>query len=514
MTNARRWLKMEEKQFRAEKPKNDEGQSLDVSQLNLKQREAYDVVTQWVTKKLECPNCCESLFLNISGRAGCGKSFWLKKVKKFIEFHARDNEQFIKVAAPTANAAFIVEGTTLHSLFKIPPKLSKDKEMKELRGENLRKLQDEFRGTELIVIDEKSMVGLHMLYMIHKRLTEIKCSPKLFGGVSLILMGDFAQLPPVKDKPLYDNVIKDLNLFQAQGSNLFQEFNNGRTIIFNEIMRQQGESQNRFKEILNSLADGSFDKAGWMYLKERDLFLSDKFSKDDQREFLASATLITSTNKVAKEYNCKRIKQLGTNIALVQSDNNCPEAANASFNKAGLPKSIMLAKGCDVVLTRNLWKEVGLTNGAKGKVKYIIYAKGEKLPNLPRVVIVEFEQYTGPDYLGMKKCVPIIPTSNTWYNDSQKQCIRTMLPLILGYGITIHKSQGQSMDKVLIDIGKKEFACGLTYTAISRCRKIEDLAFLPFFNLPRFQRIKTAKVFKQRREQDKEEQKSDNMFED
>merc|ERR1711983_132473 len=123
--------------------------------------------------------------------------------------------------------------------------------MKELRGETLRKLQDQFRGTELIVIDEKSMVGLHMLYMIHKRLTEIKCSQKLFGGVSLILMGDFAQLPPVKDKPLCDNVIKDLNLFQAQGSNLFQEFNQGRTIIFNEIMRQQGESQNRFKEILN-----------------------------------------------------------------------------------------------------------------------------------------------------------------------------------------------------------------------------------------------------------------------
>ena len=336
----------------------------------------------------------------------------------------------------------------------------------------------------------------------------------MFGGVSLILMGDFAQLPPVKDKPLYDTKTEDLNIFQTHGSNLFQQFmEKGKTIIFDEIMRQQGESQKRFKEILNSLADGSFDKAGWKYLQDRDLMLSDKISKEDQKEFLASSTLITSTNKVAKKYNCDRIKQLGTDIALIQSENSPPAARNASFSKTGLPSSIMLAKGCDVLLTTNLWKEVGLTNGAKGKVKYIIYAKGEKPPMLPRLVIVEFEQYTGPDYLGMKKCVPIIPISRTWY-ESNKTCERIMLPLNLGYGITIHKSQGQSMDKVIIDIGKKEFACGLTYTAISRCRKIEDLAFFPFYNLPRIQRIKTSQVFKERKKQDKREQKSDNLFDE
>ena len=351
-----------------------------------------------------------------------------------------------------------------------------------------------------------------MLYNIDKRLKEIKGSNEPFGGVSLILMGDFAQLPPVKDKPLYATKVGDMNEFQLHGSNLFKHFmDKGKTIIFDEIMRQQGESQKRFKEVLNCLADGSFDKAGWLYLKERDLYLSDKFNNETRKDFLATSTLITSTNRVAKDYNCRRIKQLGADIAPVKSQNNCPQAANASFSKAGLHNSILLAKGCDVLITTNLWKEVGLTNGAKRKVKYIIYAEGEKPPMLPRIVIVEVEQYTGPGYMGFEKCVPITPIRREWF-EGGKVCERWMLPLNLGYGITIHKSQGMSMDKVIIDIGNREFACGLTYTAISRCRRIEDLAFYPFRNYDRFWRIFGNSIFKERRMQDKKEFKSDFEF--
>ena len=222
--------------------------------------------------------------------------------------------------------------------------------------------------------------------------------------------------------------------------------------------------------------------------------------------------MITSRNIVAKEHNCMRIKKLGTDIAPIKSENNCAEAASASFNKCGLYSSIMLAKGCDVMITTNLWKEVGLTNGAKGKVKYIIYAKGEKPPMLPRIVIVEVEQYTGPSFMGMKKCVPITPITRHWY-EGGKLCTREMLPLNLGYGITIHKSQGMSMDKVIIDIGRKEFACGLTYTAISRPRSIENVAFYPFFNYERVSRIKTQQVFNMRRIQDRREHDSDTLFE-
>ena len=222
------------------------------------------------------------------------------------------------------------------------------------------------------------MVGLHMLNMIHLRLTEIKACKDLFGGISLILMGDFAQLPPVKDQPLFYNISEGVsNDYQLHGMAHFQKyFEECETISFDEIMRQKGEDQKRFKECLNNLADGSFDRSDWEYLKQRDLMSSGNFSNEEKKDFLRNSTMLCSTNKAAIQFNLQRIKQLGTPIAQVNSDNNCSEALNSGFNKSGLSKQTLLAKGCEVLITSNLWKETGLTNGARGVVKYIIYEEG------------------------------------------------------------------------------------------------------------------------------------------
>ena len=87
-----------------------------------------------------------------------------------------------------------------------------------------------------------------------------------------------------------------------------------------------------------------------------------------------------------------------------------------------------------------------------------------------------------------------------------------MLPLKLAYGTTIHSSQGQSLDKVIIKIGDTEFQNGLTYTAISRCKKIEFLSFRPMENYKRFQSISKSDTFEARKKQDKEERESDEKF--
>ena len=85
-----------------------------------------------------------------------------------------------------------------------------------------------------------------------------------------------------------------------------------------------------------------------------------------------------------------------------------------------------------------------------------------------------------------------------------------MLPLNLGYAMTIHKSQGLSLDKVIINIGNREFASGLTYTALSRSRAFEKIAFLPFYNYARFKRgVNTGETFEARKKQDEIEKKSD-----
>jgi ATP-dependent DNA helicase PIF1 len=92
---------------------------------------------------------------------------------------------------------------------------------------------------------------------------------------------------------------------------------------------------------------------------------------------------------------------------------------------------------------------------------------------LPAVVMVEVSQYKGPLFLTNKtKLVPICPITKTWYSGGTL-CSRTMLPMVPAYAISIHKSQGMSLDKVLINLSTSEFATGLSYTAISRCKKFK-----------------------------------------
>ena len=87
-----------------------------------------------------------------------------------------------------------------------------------------------------------------------------------------------------------------------------------------------------------------------------------------------------------------------------------------------------------------------------------------------------------------------------------------MLPLKPAYGTTIHSSQGQSLDQVIINIGEREFANGLAYTAISRCKKIEYLSFRPMPRYHRFKAIYNANIFKDRKIQDKKEKDEDKLF--
>ena len=125
-------------------------------------------------------------------------------------------EGFLKMAAPTGTASFLIKGDTLHSLFKLPVNIP-------LKGTTLLDLQEKFKNTELIIIDEMSMVGQYMLYQISKRLQEAKPHKSNidFAGVSIVLMGDFAQLPPVTDKSLFNNT--GGASFQIKGRYLYQE---------------------------------------------------------------------------------------------------------------------------------------------------------------------------------------------------------------------------------------------------------------------------------------------------
>ena len=126
------------------------------------------------------------------------------------------------------------------------------------------------------------------------------------------------------------------------------------------------------------------------------------------------------------------------------------------------------------MLTSNLWTGVGLVNGAMGTVIAICYKSGQAPPNLPVPVMLRFDSCPGPTL--PDGTVPIVPIRHTW-SASSAQCSRLQLPLKLAWAVTIHKAQGLTLDKVVIDVGMKEFACGLTFVACSRVRTLTDLLF-------------------------------------
>ena len=251
----------------------------------------------------------------------------------------------------------------------------------------------------------------------------------------------------------------------------------------------------------------------WKILRRRGLNLKN-FTSDEIAEIKSKSVKVCARNKDTEGHNKERIKSLGNPIAPCKSWNQGKGASSASANEAGgLLPDITLAKGCKVLLTRNLWIEAGLTNGAVGTVKYIIYDK-DLPPAPPKFVICHFEHYKGPSYLKNEpKCVPILLHEHGFYKQ-KVWCTRQMIPLKPGYAISIHSSQGATLDSVIVNLGNREFAAGLTYVAPTRVRSIENLYFEPM-NIHTHARLcamAKTKIFAARKKQDEREKISDERY--
>ena len=468
---------------------------INIESLNFKQGIAYDLLTQWMWRKHIDP-ATNQFFFNLCGAAGCGKSYLLNAISQFST--EKKISRMMEKAAPTANAAFLIGGTTLHGLLHIPVPIVRGKAVPELSTTQLRELQEKLGDLQVLFIDEKSMIGLEIFHYIDARLRQIKANDKPFGGVSIVLMGDNGQLPPVGDKPLFANAKKSMNTNQSKGAILYSYFKS--VVILDDIVRQQGDDEKEFRDVLTRLRNGKFDEKDWEWLKSQDLLA---MTKERQQDFKDNATMICACNDDLKAYNIYRIKALKQPIAPVKSVNKGEPAKKAKASAAGgLPLRIIMAKGAKMVITRNLWKEAGLVNGAHCTVRYIVYAKGRKPPELPDLVLVHCPQYRGPSFFDHEpNIVPIVPVNHRWFSNKQ-DCMRTMIPLIPGYAISIHKAQGGSFDMTILNLWLKEFCNNLTYTAISRCRKLANMALQPFPDLERFLAFQKSESFLERLRED------------
>ncbi|KAL8588281.1 hypothetical protein ACOMHN_049309 [Nucella lapillus] len=245
------------------------------------------------------------------------------------------------------------------------------------------KLQDAFSKTAILVIDEKSMIGQKTFFHVSERLKEAKPhrTSEPFGGLTVVLLGDWKQLPPVFDSPLYHNPCgsKSRTKAGAAGYNVYRLFKD--VIFFNQTERQAGEDQSLFRNELCRLSEGTFSEQDWQRWKKRDLHL---LSREKQKLFLEKAVLACAYKKDTVRHNIEKVKANNQPIALIKAESKPKGEANktSAERDSGLTSVITLSKDTVFRLSCNLWTEAGLTNGAVGNVYDIVYAPNTKPPEL------------------------------------------------------------------------------------------------------------------------------------
>jgi hypothetical protein len=390
-----------------------------------------------------------------------------------------------------------IGGQTLHSLLRLPI----DGNYRSLSDTPtvLSALQRRFKGVHYLVIDEKSMLGLKTIAWIDQRLREVfpENRDEFFGGLGVILIGDFFQLPPVLNKPLY-SARDDLRDFKIVGRNAYRSFS--KSVFLTTIQRQQGEEQAPFRRALEELRKADVSVTSWELLTSR---CSVKLSPHEVDSF-NNALRVYPTRAQVVEYNHQHMLSLDSPAIQVDAKHEGSGAERAeSANAGNLVRRLPLCIGSRVMLTRNLWANVGLVNGAQGTVHDISWSDGANvLRDPPDVVMVAFDDYSGPGFTMPdgeelrrrdKLVVPILRVRQE-YTVGANPCHREQFPLLVSYAITVHKAQGITLDKVVCDISAPEFASGLSYVAVSRVKTLSGLMFENPFDRSRVYREIPAKA--------------------
>ena len=345
-----------------------------VATLNSKQRQVYDLFMGKYQQILQRSEDNNQLLVNINGEGGSGKSYLIKLLSSHLLQIAEENRRKNSIfrVAPTGIAAHGIHGHTLHGLLKLPIKGN----FQDLSSTNLSTLQNSFREVFFLIFDEKSMIGLRIFGMMDQRLRQIRPShgDKFMGGLNCLLIGDFAQLPPVLQKPLYfaDPLS---NALEIKGQNAYLAFN--KTIRLEKAMRQQGDSQAGFRMALQHFREPStITEIDWRLLSSRNF----NNIPGAAEEFL-NAVRIYSTHEAVHEFNLQRLKNLKIGdirapILRVEAVGTGPEHNKVSSKDIGLESMLFLAIGAKIMLLENIWPEKGLVNGAMGVIDDIVWYEG------------------------------------------------------------------------------------------------------------------------------------------
>ncbi|XP_066914113.1 ATP-dependent DNA helicase pif1-like [Clytia hemisphaerica] len=458
------------------------------SSFNQKQRNLFNYLFKYVltlkhaekNSSIDKPN---PFRLFLTGGAGVGKSFLVRtlteQMKKILKEPGQNNEKepSVFVTASTGKAATNVDGTTLHSAFKLPI-YGKGKHFKKLSGDNMHNLRLKFKHLKILLIDEISMIGEKSFKDLNQRLQEIKeNNTESFGGISILLIGDFFQLPPIKQDSIYEPKPFDYT---------WEEF---KLYELDEIVRQSGDPE--FAALLNRLREGNHTVADIEKIK--------LLEHTDTTEWPENFMKMYITNNLKNKRNDMCLRQCDdwhkkrTSIAKDESRTKVNLNKDVPINEtAGLPKELIICVGARVMLTINKDIEDKLINGSTGIVKNIQGIRNNKPSG---VIYIQFDNPSSGNKLKdqrlrgeLKTCVPILPEIMTFRTSDGIFVTRKQFPLIVAFATTIHKAQGSTLEYASGDLdqttgtdkGLAPVGPGLLYTCLSRATSSDMIQLLNF----------------------------------
>lgn len=579
-------LKRQREDFEEEALGDDASATLQaaVDMLDPTQKIAYDIIAQWAAERLQwTADACAAavpppLDFLLLGTAGSGKTHTVKCIVQRVRQLFKKYDAVV-VCAHTGVASANVGGgaSTIDSIFKLRGAHAES----DLEGAALDSFVETFQGVELLVIDEISMVGAYQLEMIHRRLqqmqkavcrrrfgaaAEVPCCSANYGGIGILKIGDFAQLPPIMATSLLRNAaVQEKNTTGIAGTRAKsgqRRFAQATHVVrLRRIHRQLGadpfkESTMRLRDAAMTLEDYSLwqqhelqgpsgQRPAWQGgedLEEKGLHLvvenaiCGRINGERLRHRVAAASAVE---------NCDGLPlQVSADTAVAQAscwrhwavkmkahhDNQHAKNRPADQYRQ-LRRTSYLCLGAPVMLTQNwLWDQhtvpLSLINGARGVVVAILYPgdagrvdgldppcrhpKGPELCPLPDYVVVHFPEYKGSAFF------PNLPS--TWVpvpavkvqNEKNKALSRVAIPLKLCWALTVHKSQGLTCGEgVVVDLSvtkgsRNPIATpGVAFVAWTRATSWPRVAFRELPKLSSFLDIRKRPDFLRRAEFEK-----------
>jgi ATP-dependent DNA helicase PIF1 len=408
------------------------------TQLNAQQQAALEAV-------------CEGRNVFLTGPGGVGKSFLIRHIVKTLT----EKGKKVAVTALTGCAALLLgpEAKTIHSWAGIG--LGKESASKVCTIiKKAFKPRCRWLTTKTLIIDEISMMTPDVLELLNDVAQIIKAKQTPFGGIQVILVGDFFQLPPVNktDDPttptrfVFESPVwKELDLRVVELTEIVRQADP----VFQKILMEarQGQLTKQSLELLEARR-----KEDWQTLKIRPTLL---FSRRAEVDMINDANL-KALKTGAKTYKVKTVFESTIPKAYTEDSKPMKDAIEKLDRNAPYKQQLELKVGTQVMLIYNIDPAKGLVNGSRG-------------------VVEGFSEMDNPLVLFKGHTAPIVVEPTSWECEDMEGLRRQQIPLILAYAITIHKCQGATLDSALIDIGPRTFEMGQAYVALSRVKSLDSL---------------------------------------